>query len=85
MRYAPEDATADVSLYLTGETGVKSQKRYISTNPELEFLYPYCGTGFADEPRECPRRSRDDSRSVVLPPMLGATALVALMGWRRRK
>lgn len=55
MRYLPEKAVADLTLYESGIAGQTDQLRYVTYKPELEFLYPICDQGFASDPGTCPK------------------------------
>lgn len=52
MRYTPEEATQDVTFYLTGRTE-QQQQRYIDYVYELEDRFPICGIGMVDDPGTC--------------------------------
>ncbi|HCH62564.1 MAG TPA: hypothetical protein DFR83_07170, partial [Deltaproteobacteria bacterium] len=52
MRYTPEEATEDVSLYLSGLTE-QSQMRFIEHNQKLESRFPVCGIGEVENPGQC--------------------------------
>ena len=52
MRYTPEEATEDVSLYLSGLTE-QSQMRFIEYRKPLESRFPVCGIGEVDNPGQC--------------------------------
>ncbi len=54
MRYTTEEATQDLQLYITGITDGEEQLKFISPNTELESLFPYCDTGWAEDPGTCP-------------------------------
>ena len=89
LRYLPQDATEDLSLYLDGETGVKGQSRFIEYDHALEFLFPICDQGWADDPGECESaRTSADPRytgcAAYKGPFGFAVALSALLIRRRR-
>ena len=52
MRYTPEEANADLTLYHSRLQG-EEQQRYIEHEEFLETRYPICVTGFASEPGSC--------------------------------
>lgn len=54
VRYTPEQATEDLSLYASGVYD-QTQVRYITYNHDLESLFPICGVGMvpADEAGVC--------------------------------
>lgn len=90
MRYAPEDATEDLALYFDGSTGVKDQSRFIRYTHALEFLFPICDVGWAEEPGECEgARTSADPRytgcAVYRSPVGLGVALAALLIRRRRR
>ena len=101
MRYAPEDATQDLSLYLSRRTDTH-QQRYIDYLHELESRFPICGEGYPLEPGECdfdtPSAGDDTGGEDALAASEGCgcgsddtTAALAgvlslsLLGWRRRR
>jgi MYXO-CTERM domain-containing protein len=100
MRYSPEQATQDLSLY---NTGIRSseQLRWIEYAYELEDRWPICGEGTPDDPGSC-ETQEDSGSSPADPPVveaepkrscsavegggLGLLALAGLLGlWRRRE
>ncbi len=90
LRYLPEDATEDLSLYFDGVTGVKDQSRFIEYAHALEFLFPICDLGWAEDPGECEvARTSADPRytgcAAYKGPLGFAVALAALLIRRRRK
>jgi len=52
MRYTPEEATQDVTFYLTGRTS-QEQQRYIKYVHELESVFDVCGIGRVSDPGQC--------------------------------
>ncbi len=84
MRYTPAQATEDLQLYVSGITGVKEQLKIIRRNPELEELFPYCDTGWAEDPGTCPDAPL--VRSARAPsPQASAFALLAVLAMLRRR
>ena len=59
MRYTPEQATEDLTLYVSGITN-NNQQRYIQYASYLEALYPVCVTGWVEEdPGSCADEGRE--------------------------
>lgn len=54
MRYTRDTAPEDLVLYTSGITDVEEQLKFIEANPNLEFLFPYCDTGWEEDPGTCP-------------------------------
>jgi MYXO-CTERM domain-containing protein len=52
MRYSPEEATEDLTLYLSGMTD-QDQMRFIEYNEDLEWKFPICDVGMVDNPGTC--------------------------------
>ena len=52
MRYTPEAATQDVTLYTSGLRETE-QIRYILYNEQMEDRYPVCGVGMVEDPGTC--------------------------------
>ena len=52
MRYTPEEATEDLTLYLSGIND-QDQMRFIEYNEDLEYLFPVCGIGMVENPGQC--------------------------------
>ena len=52
MRYTPEQATQDLTLYHSS-LGGNTQQRYIVYEDYLEHEFPVCGEGWVAEPRSC--------------------------------
>lgn len=82
VRYTPEAATEDLSLYTSGILGQSSQLRYVTYAPELEFAFPICDLGWAEDPGECPV---DYVAGCATPVRIsGLGVLIALIALRRR-
>ena len=58
MRYTPEQATQDLSLYTSG-IRENTQQRYIQYESYLEAEFPICGQGFVDDPGSCADEGRE--------------------------
>jgi hypothetical protein len=82
MRYTPETATADLTLYASGILGASSQLRYVTYAPELEFAFPVCDLGWVENPGECPNDYVAGCTAPVR--MSGVGVLLALVALRRR-
>jgi uncharacterized protein (TIGR03382 family) len=52
MRYTPEAATQDVTLYVSG-LRENEQIRYIIYNEQMENRFPVCGVGMVEDPGTC--------------------------------
>ncbi len=52
MRYTPDEATEDLTLYLSGMTD-QDQMRFIEYNEALEWKFPICDVGMVDKPGTC--------------------------------
>jgi hypothetical protein len=85
LRYAPEEATQDVALAVTGITGINEQLKFIDPKPELEFLFPDCDDGWAENPGECPADAVPEESSSALGIVAATGALGTLLALRRRK
>jgi len=83
LRYTPELATQDVVFYENGLEEI-DQLRYITPLHELEYLFPVCGEGYADEPGECPDEGVATGCTVPVQP-LGLGLLVAMGAMMRRR
>ncbi len=81
-RFRPDAAQGGLALYESGLTGTQ-QRRYIQHLPELESSFPLCGDGWAPDPGECPVDSGAPEPAGL--PALPGAALVALLGWARRR
>jgi len=90
MRYRPEQVDQDLVFYFKGPAE-NGQMRYVEYKRELEFLFPLCGEGYADDPGECgddwdtdpgPRMS---CASAMPPVFSGAAFLLLLFLLRRRR
>jgi hypothetical protein len=64
MRYTPEAATQDVTLYTSGLTETE-QIRYILYDEQMEDRFPVCGLGMVDDPGSCDDESSDDDDDDV--------------------
>jgi hypothetical protein len=90
MRYRPEQVDQDLVFYFKGPSE-NGQMRYVEYKRELEFLFPLCGRGFADNPGECgdawdPEAGPTVSCASAMPPVFsGAAFLVLLLVLRRRR
>lgn len=83
VRYDPAEVRTDLAFYDSGVDGTH-QTRLIQGQPELEYLFPVCGQGFADEPRECPDPVElKQGTSLPLLALLGPLGLLGA-GLRRR-
>ncbi len=93
MRYTPEQATKDLTLY---ETGIVSsrQVRYISYDWALEDRWPICVEGTPEEPGSCdaeppgsggPVDAARDRVGCAAVPGGGGWALLALLALIRRR
>lgn len=90
VRYLPQDAAEDLVLYFDGQRDVKDQARFIAYDHSLEFLFPICDQGWAEDPGEC-----EGSRTSADPRVTGCAAyqgpigligaLAALLVRRRRR
>jgi len=58
IRYTPEQATQDLSLYASGITE-NTQQRYIQYESYLEAEFPICGFGMVEEPGSCADEGRE--------------------------
>jgi hypothetical protein len=88
VRYAADQLNGDLEIAIDGKPSEEalSQMRYIEYNPDLEYLYPICGEGFAEDPGECPDEGAELACSVPgvgAPPIAGV--LLALAGALRRR
>ncbi|MEL6342124.1 MAG: DUF2330 domain-containing protein [Myxococcota bacterium] len=89
MRYAPEEATQDLNLYLSG-TQNATQQRYIDYLYELEDRFPICSTGFPLDPGDCDASGSGDvddapaSRGCASR-LAGVVLLTGLFWGRRRR
>ncbi|MFZ5475837.1 MAG: DUF2330 domain-containing protein [Myxococcota bacterium] len=54
VRYTPETALEDLVLYESGVVGVEHQLKYVTYQKELEYFFPDCDAGWADDPGQCP-------------------------------
>jgi hypothetical protein len=63
VRYTPEQATQDLTLYHSRITE-DTQQRYIVYESYLENLYEICGSGWAKDPGSCADVSRKYARRV---------------------
>lgn len=80
VRYTPEQAVEDLALYTNGLYAVKDQSRFITYKKELEFLWPICEVGFAEDPGECDTIRGAGANTVTgCGPGLAPAGLVALM------
>lgn len=52
LRYSPDEATQDLSLYLSG-IGESDQIKYIEFVYDLESEFPVCGLGWVEDGGEC--------------------------------
>lgn len=85
MRYTPQQATEDLTLYISGITE-NTQQRYISYASYLESLYPICVEGWSDDPGSCAdegweyrRRMRQEERGCTAVQPWDRTAGLALL------
>jgi hypothetical protein len=78
VRYTPEQATQDLSLYFDGVAGERFQSRFIQYKHELEFLWPVCDQGFVADPGEC-ESLRSGSASPITG--LGMAAPIGVLGF----
>jgi MYXO-CTERM domain-containing protein len=62
MRYTPEAADQDITLYASGIIE-NEQIRYIDHNVQMEDRYPVCGLGMVDNPGSCEFSDDDDDTS----------------------
>lgn len=63
LRYTPEQATQDLTLYSSGLTEQR-QARYIRHERFLEDRWPICDQGWADEPGSCDDETDGDGEVV---------------------
>jgi hypothetical protein len=84
LRYAPEEATVDVGMAVTGITGINEQLRFIDPRSELEELFPYCDDGWAANPGSCPDDAPARGSSSGAGGVLVALGAVGLLAARRR-
>jgi hypothetical protein len=100
MRYTPQQAVEDLTLYISGITD-NTQQRYVQYESYMESLYPVCVEGWveedpgscADEGREYRRRIREQEGGCAAVKPWDRTAglglvvmgLLALVGIRRRR
>lgn len=83
MRYTPEQATEDLTLYISGVTGVQEQIKVVSPLTQLEGLFPYCTNGWAEDPGECPDAPVFRSSRTLGAAPFGVLLLAALLRRRR--
>jgi hypothetical protein len=57
MRYTPEQAVQDLTLYTSGITE-NTQQRYVRYEPYLEYEFPLCDGGWVDDPGTCADQDR---------------------------
>lgn len=90
LRYRPDQVDEDLVLYFRGPVE-NSQMRYVTWHRELEFLFPLCGEGFAEEPGQCgdawdlEHRPRVGCASGVPSAVGGGAFLLVLLALRRRR
>lgn len=85
MRYTAAEATQDVGMAVTGITGINEQIRFINPSQELEGLFPYCETGWAENPGSCPDGVERPAARSDAGALLAAFGAVALLAARRRQ
>ncbi len=99
MRYTPQKATEDLTLYISGITE-NTQQRYVQYAGYMESLFPICTEGWvtddpgscADEGREYRKRIREEEGGCAVVKPWDRTAgltlvilgLLGLAGMRRR-
>lgn len=84
MRYTPDEADQDLSLYLSNRPAFE-QLRYIEYAPELEDQWPLCDQGWVADPGTCDTESADDERGCsTVPAAPAALALFLVAACRRR-
>ncbi|MFT5681536.1 MAG: hypothetical protein ACI8RZ_002442 [Myxococcota bacterium] len=100
MRYTPQKATEDLTLYISGLTE-NTQQRYVQYESYMESLFPICTEGWveddpgscADEGREYRKRIREQEGGCAVVKPWNRTAgltlvmmgLLGLVGMRRRR
>jgi hypothetical protein len=91
MRYTPEEADQDLSLYLSNQPS-NDQLRYIEYAPELEDKWPLCDVGWASDPGTCDDGASDTASGgngkrgcSSVPAAPGALALLLAAACRRRR
>lgn len=84
MRYNAEEATQDLGMAVTGITGINEQIRFINPSEELEGLFPYCESGWAENPGSCPDGAEPPASRSDAGAVLAAFGAVALLAARRR-
>jgi hypothetical protein len=90
MRYTPEQATQDLTLYPTRFTS-QSQLRYIRHERFLEDRWPICDAGWVDDPGSCDDPGPQDTAGIeaeeeqgagqVAQEKLGCSAAPAPRSW----
>jgi hypothetical protein len=84
-RYAPDEATMDLALAVSGITGINEQLKYVDPLNEIEFLFPDCDEGWAENPGSCPDGGTAEESGSTAGFMVGGIgALGALVALRRR-
>lgn len=79
MRYTPEQATEDLTLYLNGITGAEQQVKVITGDEDLELFFPYCDRGWDPDPGECPGGPILASERGEPPPTLAIVGIGGLL------
>ncbi len=86
MRYTPQKATEDLTLYISGITE-NTQQRYVQYESYMESLFPICTEGWvtddpgscADEGREYRKRIREEEGGCAVVKPWDRTAGLALV------